>query len=56
MCIGLHLSASYSCQILMRLEFSKQIFVKMRPVGAEVFQSDGQTVRQTDMKKLTHKI
>jgi len=56
MCIGLHLSARYSCQILMTLEFSKQVLLKIRPVGAEVFQADGQMERQTDMMKLTPKI
>ena len=55
MCIGLHLSARYSCQILMKHVFSKQILVKIRPVGAEVLQADGQTERQTDMTKLTPK-
>jgi hypothetical protein len=56
MCIGLQLSARYSCQILMTLEFSKQNLVQIRPVGAEVFQADGQTERRTDMTKLTPKI
>jgi hypothetical protein len=26
--------------------------MKIRPVGAELFHADGQTYRQTDMKKL----
>jgi len=38
------------------IKFSKQILQKIRSVGAEVFQADGQTERQTDMKKLTPKI
>jgi len=41
----------YSCQILMKLEFSRQIFEKpsntkfwkIRPVGAEFFHADGRT-------------
>jgi hypothetical protein len=50
-------STRYSCQILMKLEFSRQIFeknfqiwnfMKIRPVGAELFHADG----QTDMTKL----
>ena len=56
MCIGLHLSARYSCQILMKVEFSKQILLKIRPVGAELFQADGLAERQTDMTKITPKI
>jgi hypothetical protein len=42
-------SARYSCQILIKLEFSRQIyektrisnFMKIRPAGAEVFHTDG---------------
>jgi hypothetical protein len=51
MCIGLRLSAHYSFQILMQLEFSKQIIVQIRPVGAEVFHADGLTERQADRGK-----
>jgi len=44
-------STPYSCQFLMKLEFSKnpQIssFMKIRPVGAELFHADGRTDRQT---------
>ena len=48
--IGLHVRARYSCQILMKLKFSRKIFEnnqarnfrKIRPVGAE-FYADGQT-------------
>jgi hypothetical protein len=49
------LSTRHSCQILMKLEFSWQIFEKkkpsnlkfrkIRPVGAESFHADGQTDR-----------
>ena len=50
-------STRYSCQILMKLEFSRQIFentqilnfMKYRPVAAELFHAD----RRTDMMKLT---
>ena len=40
-------SARYSCQILMKLEFSRQIFrnkfSKIRVLGAQLFHADGQT-------------
>ena len=44
-------STRYSCEILLKLEFSLQIFekyskpnfVKIRPVGAELLPADGQT-------------
>jgi hypothetical protein len=48
------LSTRYSCQILMKLEFSLQIFKKYSntkfhenpsPVGAELFHADRQTDR-----------
>jgi flagellar basal body rod protein FlgG len=56
MCIGLHENFRYSCRILMKLEFKKQIskntgipnFMKIRPVRAELFHVDG----RTDMTKL----
>ena len=46
----------YSCQILMNLEFSRQILekykkrniMKIRPMGAKLFHVDGQTQRQMD--------
>jgi hypothetical protein len=49
-------STRYFCQILMKLEFSRQIFqkilnqnfMKIRPVGAGMFHADGRTDRQTD--------
>jgi len=46
------LSTRYSCNILMKLEYSpyicgkykkKSYFVKIRPVGAELFHADGRT-------------
>jgi len=48
MYIGLHVKYRYSCRILMKIEFSRQIlkntkisnFVKIRPVGAELFHAD----------------
>ena len=51
------LSTHNYCRILMKLEFSRQIFkntqilnlIKIRPMGAELFHADG----QTDMTKLT---
>ena len=52
-------STSYSCKILMKLEFSlhtheknieKSNFVKSRPVGAELFHADGQTDRHYEAK------
>jgi hypothetical protein len=48
-----HVKYRYSCQIAMKLEFSRQIFEKMsnlmkiRPVGADLFHADGRTDRQT---------
>jgi len=42
----------YSCPVLMKLEFSRQIFenieIKVRPVGADLFHAEGQTDRWTD--------
>ena len=49
-------STRYSCQILINLEFSPQIFekkawtpnfFKIRPVGAELFYADRQTDERT---------
>jgi hypothetical protein len=47
---GVHVKYALSCQILTESEFSEQTcdipitnFVKIRPVGAELFQEDGQT-------------
>jgi hypothetical protein len=54
----------YACQIPLKLEFSRQIFkytqisnfMKIRPVGAELFHADGRTNRgtegQTDLTNL----
>ena len=51
--IGLHVKYRYSCEILMKLGFSRQIFEKclisdfinIRPVGAELFHADKRTDR-----------
>jgi len=56
MYIGLHVTYRYSCQILIKVEFSSQIFKRHlrikfhenRPVGAELFIVDG----WTDIMKL----
>ena len=45
-------SACYSCQILMKLEFSRRVlkttrilnFMKIRPVGVELFHADKQNM------------
>jgi hypothetical protein len=50
----------YSCQIVMKVEFSRQIsktlvsnLMKIRPVGGELFLAYGQMDRRTDkLKKL----
>ena len=47
-------STSYSCQIVMKFEFSQRFlktteiwnYTKIRPVGAELFHADGRTLRQ----------
>ena len=49
-------STRYSCQILMKNEFSRHTiennqilkFIKIRPVGAELFHADGQTNRHVE--------
>jgi len=47
--IVLYVQYRYSCQVPMKLEYSRQIFekysdfMKIRPVGAELFHADGQT-------------
>ena len=54
-------SNRYFCKILIKLIFSRQNlektqitdFIKVRPVGAELFHEDGQTDGQTDMTNLT---
>jgi hypothetical protein len=56
MYIGLHVKYRYSCQILMKLEFSRRIFEvysnakfhENHPVGAELFHLDGQTDRHDE--------
>jgi len=60
MCIFLHVKLSiFFCQIVLKLEFSRQIFekdisnfMKIHPVGAELFHTDGETNRRTDTTKL----
>jgi hypothetical protein len=52
----LHVNTRYSCRILMKTEFSEQIFEKVQipnlmkvcPVGAELFHAGG----RTDMKRI----
>jgi hypothetical protein len=52
MCIGLYVQYRYSCQVPMKIEYSRQIFekysdfMKIRPVGAELIHADGQTVHR----------
>ena len=52
------LSTRYSCQILIKLEFSVRISeecsnsMKIRPMGAEFFQADGQTDRHDEANVL----
>jgi hypothetical protein len=61
MYIGLHATYCYSCQILIEVEFSSQIFkrhlnIKFHescPVGAEMFIVDGWMDGQTDITKRT---
>ena len=54
-------STRYSCQILIKLKFSRQFslkytlisnFMKIRPLGAESFHKDRRADVQTDMTKL----
>jgi hypothetical protein len=60
MFIGLHIQYPYSCQILLKLEFSPQIFEEyfnikfheILPVGFEIFHADRRTDRQSDVTKL----
>ena len=64
MCIDLHLNTKHSCQILMNLELSLLIFqniqisnfMKIRPVGAELFRAVRQTDRRTDIKKANSQV
>jgi len=54
--IGLHVNYRYSCQVLLKLEFSRQNFknaqisnlMKIRPVTAELFHVD----KHTDISRL----
>jgi len=50
MCICLHGNSLSFCQIVLKLEFSREIFekcisnfMKIHPVGAELFHTDGET-------------
>ena len=53
-------STCYSCQILMKLAYSRQILknnrirnlMKIHPVGAELFHAERRTDGRTDMTKL----
>ena len=58
MIIGLHVCIRYSCQILMRHflhRFSTNMeicnFMKIHPVGAELFHVDGQTDRLRERER-----
>jgi gamma-glutamylcysteine synthetase len=57
MYIGYVLNTRYSCPILMKLEFSQQVFsknteissfMKIRPVATELFHANGRTDGRTD--------
>jgi len=56
--MSIGLSTRYSCQILMKFDFSRQIFentqisnfMTIRPVGAELFHADGRTDGQTNKR------
>jgi len=60
--MGLLVKYPYSCQILVTLEFSRQIFekknppipnfMKIRQVGVEMFHADVRNKRRTDVTKL----
>jgi hypothetical protein len=67
MCVGLHVKYRYCCQSLIKLEFPRQIFEKLTnikfhenpsrgsrfvPCGRTDRQTEGQTDRLTDMRKL----
>jgi len=60
MYLGVHESIRYSCQILIKLQFFRQIsrkhsnkiFTTIHPVGAESFHANGRTDGQTEMTKL----
>jgi hypothetical protein len=53
----------YSCQVLMKPVYSRYVFekknakisnfMKIRPVGANLFHADGRTHKQTHMAKVT---
>ena len=54
MFIGLYVKYPYSCQILMKLEFSRYVFenssyfMKISPGGVEFFHADGLTGRHDE--------
>jgi hypothetical protein len=56
MYVGLYVKYRYCCRILNKLEFSRQFsinpqisnFMKIRPVGAELFHAHGRTDRHDD--------
>ena len=58
MYIGLHVSNIYPCPILMKFEFSRQIFekysniMKIRVVRAELFHANRKTDRRNEAKSL----
>jgi hypothetical protein len=57
MYLGRHVQCRYSCQILMKIEFSRHIskhaeisdFMKIRSVGAELFHRDEWTDRLDEL-------
>ena len=61
MYVGLHVSTRYFCHILMKIDFSLQIFeniripnfMKIRPVAAGLFHADGRTKGQRDRHEET---
>ena len=48
MCIGLHENIRYSCQILMKLEFSRQSFEKLSSIKFHKNSSSGSRFMRTD--------
>jgi hypothetical protein len=56
---GLHVKCCYSCQILIKIQISRQTFekysninfMKIRQVGAKMFHADGRRNGQRDTKK-----
>jgi hypothetical protein len=60
MYIGLHVKYRYACQVLMKLEILRHIlkniempnFIKILPVGSELFHDGGGSERQIDLTEL----